>query len=241
MRRQLLGIALTSGVVAACAASALLLRSGAVQADEPEITYVYPANGAVLAEPPVVFQMCFKDPINVKDLPPLDEGDYRMAVVKPDGSPASNNTNFQANGFGLTMRANTAGAPEGEWTWVYRVVDADSDDSLEGEITFVTNAAEGEEVPQSSPSQCLAQGATIQPTAPPEQTDDRPGTTPASGTGGGESSDNDADPSVLEMALLTIGVAAAAAVLGVLGYFFRKRVGYEPHAPSGDSSGDDHH
>jgi hypothetical protein len=30
-------------------------------------------------------------------------------------------------------------------------------------------------------------------------------------------------------------------VLGVLGYFFRKKVGYEPHAPSGDASGDDHH
>jgi hypothetical protein len=123
--------------------------------------------------------------------------------------------------------------PEGEWTWEYRVVDRESGDPLEGTVIFSTNAAEGEEILQPTPPACLAEGATLVPTGGATTGDETPEATPDE-----DEEEDDGGLGVLELALITIGIAAAAAVVGVLAYFFRKRIGYEPHAPSGDGSGD---
>lgn len=213
------------------------LGARSARADEPEITFQFPTEGQVIAEPAIVLQMCFKEPINVHDLPPLDDGDFKFSLIRPDNVNLGMRIVFQPDGYGVAIYPGTASAepPEGEWLWTYRVVDAASKDVLEGEVRFSTNAAEGEEILQPTPPACLAGGATNQPTGPTGGTVETPTPTPGEGTSSG-----DDDLSVLQLALITIGIAAAAAVVGVLAFFFRKRVGYEPHAPP-DDPGDDHH
>jgi hypothetical protein len=240
MLRRLTNVGVAAAIVT-LAATPVAFGPAAANADEPEITSLYPADGAVLAEPPVLLQMCVAAPINTKDLPPIDEGDYRMTIVRPDGSPAGYTLNFQSDGYGLTIRPNSEGAPEGEWTWTYRVVDAESGDELEGEVTFVTSAADGEEPVEVSPDQCLAEGAEDGSSESDPGSVDRPGAGSSAEDDPDTSEDQDDDPSVLEMALMTVAVASAAAVVGMLGYVLRKRVGYEPHASKGDDSPDDHH
>jgi hypothetical protein len=226
--------------VAVLAFISVALGARSASAEEPEITFQFPIEGQLIAEPPRVLQMCFKEPVNVKDLPPLDVGDFKFSLVRPDNVNLLMRIVFQPDGYGVAIYPDTAGAdpPEGEWTWTYRVVDAASGDPLDGEVKLTTSAAEGEEILQPTPLACLAEGATNQPTAPPAGTEETSTATPNESTTSG-----DDDLSVLELALITVGIAAAAAVVGVLGFFFRKRVGYEPHAPSDDAgdSGDDHH
>jgi len=225
-------------VVALALVAAFVFTAGspAARADEPEITSQFPEDGQVIAEPPIVLQMCFKDPVDVRDLPPLDEGDFAFTITRPDDINLGMRIVFQPDGYGVSIYPGTAGEepPEGAWTWDYRVVDAASLDVLEGTVTFTTNAAEGDEILQPTPRACLAEGATDQPTLIPVPSGGSG--TPTPDTAG----DNDDDPGILTLALITIGIAAAAAVAGVIAYFVRKRVGYEPHAPSGGSgeSGD---
>jgi hypothetical protein len=55
----------------------------------------------------------------------------------------------------------------------------------------------------------------------------------AAGSGG-------SGPDILKYALLTIGAAGAAGVILLIGYFVRRRVGYDPHREK-PGDGDDHH
>jgi len=50
-------------------------------------------------------------------------------------------------------------------------------------------------------------------------------------------------PDVLRMVLLTMGAAAGAAFLGLIGYVIRKRIGYWPHRPEPQEGApvDEHH
>jgi methionine-rich copper-binding protein CopC len=211
-------------------------------AEEPEITFQFPLEGDVLKERPLVLQMCFKEPVLVLDLPPLDVGDFKFALIPPASSGGLGmRIVFQPDGYGVAIYPGNPASElqEGEWKWEYRLVDAASGDPIEGTVRFTTNAATGEEILQPTPPACLAQGATQHATVPSGGTEETPTATPDSGNSG----DGDGDLSVLELALITVGIAAAAAIVGVLAFFFRKRVGYEPHAPSDDSSDstDDHH
>ena len=53
--------------------------------------------------------------------------------------------------------------------------------------------------------------------------------------------DDDDGPDILLLALITIAGVGGAAVLFTLGYFVRRRIGYDPHRPpEGDEGGDDH-
>ncbi len=215
------------------------LDGTATHAKEPEITFQFPLEGDVLKERPIVLQMCFKEPVLVLDLPPLDEGDFKFSLVPPGNTGGLGmRIVFQPDGYGVAIYPGNPASDlaEGEWRWEYRVVDAASRDPLEGTVRFTTSAADGEEILQPTPPACLAEGATQQATVPPGGTEE-PGTeTPEKIN---MNDDNGDDLSVLELALITTGIAAAAAVVGVLAFFLRKRVGYEPHAPSDDPS-DEH-
>ncbi len=101
------------------------------------------------------------------------------------------------------------------------------------------NPQTGEEIIQNTPPACLAEGATSQPTAPVAGTGRPSSDTPGSGSSDGD----DNDPSVLTLTLITIGIVAAGAIVAVIAFVIRRRVGYEPHAPSdgsGESGGDQH-
>jgi hypothetical protein len=54
---------------------------------------------------------------------------------------------------------------------------------------------------------------------------------------------NNDEPDVLLMALLTVGVAGAAAVVALIGYFIRNQVGFWLHRPPPreDGTPDEHH
>jgi hypothetical protein len=50
------------------------------------------------------------------------------------------------------------------------------------------------------------------------------------------------DQDVLPKALLTVGIAAAAGVVALIGYLIRKRIGFWPHRPQPqDPSSEEHH
>jgi hypothetical protein len=198
-----------------------------VRADEPEITYQFPEDSDVIAEPPFVLQMCWRNPVNVKD---LDQGgDFAFRLERPDGIGLGMRIVFQPDGYGVAIYPGEGpeDPPEGNWTWNYRVVDAESGDALEGEVVFTVRADEGREVILSTPPACLAEGATQQATT----------RTP----GGGatitptpividEEGDDDG-PDVALLAALTIGAAGAAAAVALIGYLVRRRIGFWLHRP----------
>ena len=193
-------------------------------ADEPEITFQFPLEGDVLKEPPIVLQMCFKEPVLVLDLPPLDTGDFKFSLIPPGSSGGLGmRIVFQPDGYGVAIYPGDAASElaEGEWRWEYRLVDAASLDPIEGTVRFTTSAATGDEILQPTPPTCLAEGATQQATMPPGGTED-PGTeTPGEIING----DDDDGLGAVEIALIATGIAAAAAVVGALAFFFRKRIG----------------
>jgi hypothetical protein len=211
-------------------------------ADEPEIVHQFPEDGAVLAEPPPVLQMCFKAPVNVKD---LDKGGDFHFQIDPAGPLGGLGTRivFQPDGYGVALYPDVfrTDPEDGEWLWRYRVVDEATGDPREGDITFTVSDGEGEEVIMSTPPACLAAGVTQQPTR-----------TAAGSTGSvtpspiviDEEPDEDDGPDVALLAVLTIGAAGIAAALAVVGYLIRRRVGFwlhRPPEPTGDEPPEEHH
>jgi hypothetical protein len=215
------------------------MQPDTVEATEPEIVYQFPEDGDVLAEAPPVLQMCWKEPVNVKD---LDKGgDFRFRLVRPDRVGLGMRIVFQPDGYGVAIYPGSAQTdpPEGEWVWDYRVVDAATGDPLEGSVRF-TVQADGDAVILSTPPSCLASGATHQSTRSPGATSGSPTPTPIVII---EEADDDG-PDVALLALLTIGAAGAAAALAVIGYLIRGRVGFWLHRPperSGDEPTDEEH
>lgn len=213
-------------------------QAASTLADEPVITFQDPEDGDVLKEPPFVLQMCFKEPVNTND---LDKGgDFRFRLVQPDNKGLGMRIVFQPDGYGVAVYPGlpaSGEAPEGEWTWEYRLTDrVQPMDAIEGEVKFEVSAAEGSDIVSATPPACLAPGATPVPTAP------RAGTvTPTPANGSGSEEDGGSDVDILRLALLTVGAAGAAAVLALIGYLIRKRIGYEPHAPREGEQPPEHH
>jgi hypothetical protein len=203
-------------------------------AEAPEITLQFPADDAVLAEAPPVLQMCFKNPVNVKD---LDKGgDFSFRLVRPDQLGLGMRIVFQPDGYGVAIYPGEGPteAPEGVWTWTYRVVDNETGDPLEGEVVFEVRAEGGQAVILSTPPACLAGGATQQATGAPAGSASITPTPIVID----EEPEEDNGPDVGLLAALTIGVAGIAAVVAVIGYIVRRRVGYEPHRPPDRAEGE---
>lgn len=205
-------------------------------ADEPEITFQNPEEGDVLKDPPFVLQMCFKEPVNVND---LDKGgDFSFRLLRPDNKGLGMRIVFQPDGYGVAIYPGlpTEEIPEGEWTWEYRLTDrVQPTDATEGEVKFEVNAAEGSDIVSATPPVCLGPGTTPIPTAP------HASATPTPGNGGPTDEGDGDDVDILLLALLTIGAAGGAAVLALLGYLIRRRIGYEPHAPHEGEEPPEHH
>jgi hypothetical protein len=61
-------------------------------------------------------------------------------------------------------------------------------------------------------------------------------------TASGQQQNDGNDQDVLPKALLTVGIAAAAGVVALIGYLIRKRIGFWPHRPQPqDPSSEEHH
>jgi hypothetical protein len=226
--------ALAAVAVAAVSAASLFAADGAM-ADEPEIIFRFPHDGDVIAEPPTVLQMCFKGPVNVKD---KDKGgDFDFSLKRSDGIGLGLRIVFQPDGYGVAVYPGSAvpeDPPDGEWTWQFRVVDAATGDALEETVKFTVSAGEGQEIVQGTPPACLAGGVTQPPTSP--------GESPEATT---EPEDDDSD--ISGRALATIGVAGGAALIAIVGFLIRRRVGFWLHRPpergpdgQSEDSGDHH-
>jgi hypothetical protein len=186
------------------------------RADQPEIVRQFPADGAVLDESPPILHLCFKDPVDVRDLPPLDEGDFEFPINPPGDTGVGARIVFQPDGYGVQIHLDVIRTdyPDGDWVWGYRVVDRATLEPLEGEIKFSVASGEGDPVlpAEPTPMLCLPGGATTSPSEPAGQT---PTATPGSENG------DDSDAPVL--LLVVIGVGVAIVVLGVIGFIVSRR------------------
>jgi hypothetical protein len=176
--------------------------------------------------------MCFKEPINIRD---LDKGgDFRFRLVPPHGVPLGMRIVFQTDGYGVAIYPGTAeGTSEGTWTFDYRVTSAETLDPLEGTITFEVREG-GEPILQPTPPPCTPSGlADVRPGVSPGAGREE---TPAPGTEDG-SGGNGGGPDVLLLSLLTVAAAGGAAVIGLIAYVFRNRIGFWLHRPPAEGEG----
>lgn len=226
----------------------------------PVVVYQNIKDGDTITEPAFVIHLCFDRPVNVKD---LDVGGaFLFELNQPDGIGLGHRDVFQVDGYGLGIYpGNPVGNNlTGEWTFKYRVTSPDAQHSTIGTIKYVVDPA-GQPIPRETPPSCVASGGTA--TASPVRTGPAPTATiilgGSPGVGGGaetpdstlkpgsptpivtrgpvEEEDGDG-PDILKLALITVGIAGGAALLALIGYFVRRKVGFDPHKPK---PGDDHH
>lgn len=211
--------------------SIVYMHTGAARAQAPAVTYQYPQDGDVLAEPPVFLQMCFTHAVDVRDL--HKGGDFSFDLVRPNNFGLGMRIVFQVNGFGVAIYPGIAeeGSIEGAWHLDYTVRNRDTLEELTDTINFTINAAEGVPVIRPTPFDCVPDST------PGENEPTAGGSATPNGTG---LSEDDDGPDILLLALLTIGAAGIAAVIGLIGYAIRRRIGFSPHSPP-EGGGDDHH
>lgn len=188
---------------------------------QPEVTFIFPEDGAVLAEPPRVIQICFASPVNIRD---LDKGgDFRFGVLRPNGSGLGLRIVFQHDGFGVAVHPGLPeDPPEGEWTFEWRVTDPDTLEAATGTIHFTVSPA-GSPVPEEPPPRCPSDGSPIAPSPSPTST-------PAPPAGEDEADD---DQDILLPAVIAASSVLAVAVAGLVLYVVRRRAGRLRQPPQG--------
>ncbi|MDO8614841.1 MAG: hypothetical protein Q7T33_03770 [Dehalococcoidia bacterium] len=218
------------------------------QAQAPTVTYMSLQDGDVLAEPAVFIQMCFAQPVNIRD---LDKGgDFKFEMLRPDQLGMGLQIVFQLDGFGVAVYPGSAGGETaGEWTFKWRLTNPDTLEPAEGTLQFTVDPG-GQPVPKKTPPACLTGGATVAPspvtTAGPAATGQSTATparsaaaspvrsaaaSPTASPGGGSAGESDDGPDILLLSLLTVGAAGGAAVIALIGYLVRRRVGFWLHRP----------
>ena len=249
-------------VLLALGLTAALSLSAHAQDTAPRITYQNIEEGDTIGEPPFVVQMCFAEQIDIRDL--HLGGDFNFSVTSDQGVVAGLRIVFQPDGLGVAVYPGGVGTPltgqvtptgEPGWLFTYRVRDADTEATTEGDINFVVDE-DADPIPEATPPACLGGDSTPGPGSPlftpiPTETGGANGTddpespeaTEDEENGGEENGldEEDDDPDILLLALLTIGGAAALGVLGLIAYLIRRRVGHDPHAPTPDDSGPGEH
>jgi hypothetical protein len=230
----------------------LLGQENSVQAQEgnaPVLVYQNIEEGQTFSAPVFVVQLCFQDPINIKD---LDKGgDFEFSLTAPDDFGLGLRIVFQPDGQGVSIYpGEPPGETVGEWSFKWRVTDPDDLTPAEGEIKYVVDP-DGEPAPSATPPSCVAEGGTATPSGEETPAGTGPATrsvistptpepTPEASPGEGEDGDageDEDDDNTVELVLITLGVLAALAVAGLVFYLVRRGVGYEPHQPTkGDDS-----
>jgi hypothetical protein len=256
IRRTLLALPLAAAaLVAATSAGSAMAQT---DPEGPVLVYQNINDGDVLDQLPLSIQLCFAAPINIKD---LDKGgDFSFTVLQPDGIGLGHRDIFQPDGYGVAVQPGNPVGDDvtGEWTFRYRVTTPDAQHATEGEVHYTIDPA-GEPAPRVSPPACVASGgtATAAPdvTEPPTNAPTNPGTvapsltvvptsaaagspTPIETRGPDEVDDGDG-PDVTTIVLITAGIVGGLALLALIGYAVRRRIGFDPHKPG--SGGGDHH
>lgn len=216
------------------AAGVLLLLQPSDAGAQPEVSFMFPEDGAVLAEPPPIIQMCFASPVNIRD---LDKGgDFRFSVLKPDGSGLGLRIVFQRDGLGVNVLPGLPDdPPQGEWTYEWRVTDPDTLEPTMGTIHYTVSPA-GSPVPELEEPlpHCLSDGS---PSPPGSTATQSPSDTPSPTQSAGED-DSDDDQDILLLTLIITGAFLGAAVAGLGLYFVRRRSGRLHLPPPGEGRGE---
>lgn len=226
----------TALAIVVSAAFTLQTQTESAHADEPVITYMYPEEGQVFSESLRVIQICFEEPIDVRDLPPRDDGDFEFNLRRPSGFSTGMRIVFQANGYGVAVYPGFEDDdPIGEWEFFFEVRDRDSLDPISRTVIYEI-AETGDPIITPTPQMCPSDGSTVAPSAQPTG---GPDGTPSNGGGGPDEDDGDSD--ALLLSLLAIGAAGGAGVLLLLGYLFRRRIGWWLHDPKDEPDSADRH
>jgi hypothetical protein len=178
--------------------------------------------------------MCFARPVDVHD---LDKGGkFSFGVTPPGGVPLGLRIVVQQDGHGVAVypgRLPSNISEQGDWKFEWLVRDPPSMEEGHGSLTFDVVDG-GDEILKDPPDVCPGEGvsrtgsagASVSPTA----------------TAAGSGRDEENEPDVLKLALLTVGAAGAAGVVGLLGYAVRTRVGFWLHRPpERNGDGDEGH
>ncbi|MCH8813871.1 MAG: hypothetical protein IH957_02060 [Chloroflexi bacterium] len=208
-------------------------------ADEPEITFQYPPpEGGVYAETLQVIQICFAQPVDVRDKPPAGDGAFEFDIDRPDGLGLGMRIVFQANGYGVAIYPGLLDEGfEGPWALNFEVRDAGSLDVLSGRLAWEIQTG-GDPVITPTPAVCPTSGDP--PSTPIDDPDGTPGASES--PDGTDGLDEDDDVDVLKLVLLTLGAVGGAGVIALIGYLIRNRVGFWLHRPpEDDGSADDEH
>lgn len=251
------------GILAALPA----IVSAQADPDGPVLVYQSMHEGDTINAPVFGIQLCFSAPINIKD---LDKGgDFKFSVAEPDGIGLGHRDIFQPDGYGIFVQpGNAPGETSGQWTFTYRVTTPDARHATEGTIHYTVDPS-GETRPTATPPPCVASGgtATASPTPDPNAsptstarvgspapTSSAPGsssspapTISSHSTGGSPTptegtivESDGSGPNIDTLAYLTIGAAGVAALIALVGFAVRRRVGFDWHKP-GDGGDKGHH
>jgi methionine-rich copper-binding protein CopC len=186
-----------------------------------ELVEVDPPDGSELDAPPDVVHLCFSQPVKFRD-----SASFNFQYLMPDDRALGMRIVFGLGGECVDIFPGLpAVRPEGEYSLEWQVAAAEGDEQGSGTLHFVVG-----ETTTAPASPAPASGETP-----------RPGTPPAGDGPEAAGADDDDGPDILLLALITIAGVGGAAVLFTLGYFVRRRIGYDPHRPpEGDEGGDDH-
>ncbi len=228
-------LVLAVGLFAVFSSGRMHAQSPSPNNEAPRLVFQNPADGAVVNEPLFVIQVCFANPINIRDL--HLGGDFAFRVTDPGGRGLGHLTVFQPDGYGAAIYPGPPpGETRGEWAFGWRVTSPDGEQASEGEFSYTVDP-DGEQSPNATPPVCVGELGTATP--PSEGTPGATTSSPspsgdASATDRPENSDDDDDGDFL-VVLLVIGSAGIVGVAAIA--FFGWRANRRrPRSAGGESS-----
>jgi methionine-rich copper-binding protein CopC len=207
--KPLAGLLAAALVVAAVAAPSALASPARAQ---PQLVEVDPADGAILEAPPSRIKFCFSEPV-IQDLDL-----FRFVYLMPDGKRLGLRIEFSVGNRCLNVYVGLPDAyPAGEYTLEWMVTAKGDMEQASGLLHYqATEARTPTPTPTPSPPEAPAAGASETP----------------SGVSRWEGGDGDGLNAWL-IALLAAAAGAVAAA-GILGWVFRRALGFGRSRPPED-------
>ena len=185
---------------------------------QPKLTESNPKEGEALPKPPGTISLCFSEPVVSQD-----SDTFRFSLRAPDGGGLGLRIVFQPlNKCAEVQHGHASGVERGVWTLEWQVTSLATGDPSSGTLHFsVAGGAGPTPVPTLTvtPSDASPSAGTATPR--PEPT-----VTPGPGSAG-----DDSDQDILTVALITTAAMVGAAVLGLVAYALRVRIGFWLHRP----------
>jgi methionine-rich copper-binding protein CopC len=205
---------------------------GATAHAQPEITESDPREGEVLSEPPAVIHLCFSEPVDIRN---RDAFSFRLRA--PDGLGLGFRAEFLGRGECVDIHpGGAAGEVVGVWTLDWQVTSLASGQQRSGRLQFSV-AGEGSPAPSRTPAPTPDGGTPEPDTTPTQAATPTPAATPIPVSTGG-AAESGGGPDILLVALITTGAMMGAAVLGLVAYVIRLRVGFWLHRPPASEDGE---